>query len=98
MQTTKSPKVSESRGLARIGVVVPVSNVNLEPDLGLMRPPGVSLHVARAGGYDLDQVPDSAQMRKFALASLDEVIGALNAALVDIVLYGCTSATLSHGP
>ena len=90
--------VSASRGRARFGVVVPVSNTNLEPDLMLLRPAGVSLHVMRAGGYDLDQVPDSAQMRKFALASLDGVLEALMAARPDIVLYGCTSATLSHGP
>ena len=87
-----------SRGRARLGIVVPMSNTNLEPDMVMLRPPGVSLHFMRAGGYDLDAVPDSEQMRKFALASLDEVVGALKAALVDVVLYGCTSATLAHGP
>jgi len=60
---------SESRGRARIGVVVPFSNTNLEPDMMMLRPLGVSLHFARANGYDLDEVPDSNQMRKFALAS-----------------------------
>lgn len=89
---------SASRGRGRIGVVVPVSNGNLEPDLVMMRPAGLSLHFARAGGYDLDQVPDSAQMRKFAEASLDAVVDSLAAARVDVLLYGCTSATLAHGP
>ena len=87
-----------SRGRARIGVVVPMSNTNLEPDLVLLRPAGVSLHVVRAGGYDLDEVPDSEQMRGFALASLDETLGLLTAVRPDLILYGCTSATLSHGP
>ena len=87
-----------SRGRARIGVVVPVSNTNLEPDMGLLRPDGVSVHFARAGGYDLDAVPDSEQMRQFALSSLDRVISDLSAVRPDIVLYGCTSATLAHGP
>ncbi len=87
-----------SRGRARFGVVVPMSNVNLEPDMAMLRPEGVSLHIMRAGGYDLDQVPDGEQMRGFALASLDEVIAALAAARPDIILYGCTSATLAHGP
>ena len=87
-----------SRGRARFGVVVPFSNTNLEPDMMLLRPPGVSLHFMRAGGYDLDAVPDSEQMRGFALASLDQVLEALMAAKPDILLYGCTSATLSHGP
>ena len=88
----------ESRGRARIGVIVPVSNANLEPDMALMRPAGVSLHFQRAGGYDLDKVPDSEQMRQFALASLDQVLDDLCAVRPDIVLYGCTSATLSMGP
>ena len=87
-----------SRGRARIGVVVPVSNTNLEPDMGLLRPDGVSIHFARAGGYDLDAVPDSHQMRQFALNSLDQVIGDLSAVRPDLILYGCTSATLAHGP
>ena len=51
---------TDSRGRARIGLVVPVSNSNLEPDMTMMRPGGVSLHVMRAGGYDLEEVPDSA--------------------------------------
>lgn len=91
-------RVTESRGRARIGVVVPVSNTNLEPDLNMLRPAGVSLHFARAGGYDLDAIPDGAQMRQFALASLDCVLESLLAAGPDMILYGCTSATLSHGP
>jgi len=87
-----------SRGRARIGIVVPVSNTNLEPDMVMLRPAGVSLHVARAGGYDLDRIPDLDQMRRFAETSLDQVVDDLTAALADVILYGCTSATLSHGP
>ncbi|MEM7426388.1 MAG: Asp/Glu racemase [Pseudomonadota bacterium] len=87
-----------SRGRARIGVVVPVSNTNLEPDMQLMRPDGASMHFARAGGYDLDEVPDAAQMKKLALNSLGSVMTDLAAARPDVVLYGCTSATLAHGP
>ncbi len=90
--------VNATRGRARIGVIVPVSNTNLEPDMAMLRPAGASLHFMRAGGYDLDLVPDSEQMRKFASASLDEVLEGLCAARPDIVLYGCTSATLSMGP
>lgn len=87
-----------SRGRARLGIVVPMSNINLEPDMVLLRPPGVSLHFGRAGGYDLDQVPDSDQMRNFAEASLDEVLALLLPARPDVLLYGCTSATLAQGP
>lgn len=91
-------RVTASRGRARIGVVVPVSNSNLEPDLMLLRPPGVSLHFARAGGYDLEAVPDGEEMRRFALASLDRTLAQLSAVRPDLILYGCTSATLAHGP
>jgi maleate cis-trans isomerase len=88
---------TSSRGVARIGVVVPVSNSNLEPDMQILRPDGVSFHFMRAGGYDVDQIPDSDQMRQFALASLDTVVEALSAVRPDMILYGCTSATLAHG-
>ncbi|MEM8860509.1 MAG: Asp/Glu racemase [Chloroflexota bacterium] len=92
------PSYSTSRGRARLGIVVPFSNTNLEPDMQMLRPDGVSLHFARAGGYDLDEVPDSEQMRQFALASLEEVVESLAAARPDTIIYGCTSATLAHGP
>ena len=90
--------ISTSRGRARLGIVVPFSNTNLEPDMQLLRPNGVSLHFARAGGYDLDEVPDSDQMRQMSLASLDSVMTLLGATRPDAILYGCTSATLAHGP
>jgi len=86
-----------SRTRARIGVVVPYSNTNLESDMILLRPASASLHFARAGGYDLDMTPDSEQMRQFALASLGPTIAALAAARPNLILYGCTSATISHG-
>ena len=93
------PKVDlDSLRLHRIGVVVPVSNVNLEPDMQLLAPAGVTVHFARAGGYDLDAVPDSEQMRGFALASLDQIIEDLSAVRPHVIAYGCTSATLAHGP
>ena len=88
----------DSRGRARISVIVPISNSNLEPDMAMMRPAGASIHFQRAGGYDLDKVPDSQQMQQFAVASLDQVLDDLCAVRPDIILYGCTSATLSMGP
>jgi len=87
-----------TRGTARIGVITPFTNTNLEADLVLLRPAGCSCHVARAAGYDADEVPDSEQMRQFALAGLDDVLALLVPARPDVILYGCTSATLSMGP
>ena len=87
-----------TRGRARIGVVVPYSNTNLEPDMGMLRPPGVSVHFARAGGYDLDAVPDEHQMRHYSDTPFEEVVDSLLGCRPDILLYGCTSATLAQGP
>ncbi|MCP4379144.1 MAG: Asp/Glu racemase, partial [bacterium] len=56
-----SSQYTNSRGRARIGVVVPVTNTNLEPDMQLLRPDGVSIHFARSGGYDVDAIPDEKQ-------------------------------------
>ena len=87
-----------TRGRARIGVVVPFSNTNLEPDLMMLCPPGVSLHFARAGGYDLDAIPDERQMRRYSDAPFEEVVDSLRACRPDVMLYGSTSATLAQGP
>src|SRR5690349_10856579 len=86
-----------ARARARIGVIVPFSNTNLESDMILLRPAGASLHFARAGGYDLEATPNADLMRKFALASLDETVSSLSAVRPHVVLYGCTSATIAHG-
>ncbi len=87
-----------SRGLARIGIVVPTGNTNLEPDMMMLTPSGVSLHFARAGGYDVDRIPDAAQMRQFSDTPADDVIQSLTHCRADAVIYGCTSATLAQGP
>ena len=89
---------SPSRGTGRIGVLVPFTNTNLEPDIALLRPAGVSMHFARLGGYDLDAIPDAGQMAGLGVADLDEPLRLLAGVQPDVILYGCTSATLSHGP
>ena len=54
--------MTKPRTVARIGVLVPFTNTNLEPDLASMRAPGTTLHFQRMGGYDVDEVPGSEQM------------------------------------
>jgi maleate isomerase/arylmalonate decarboxylase len=78
--------------------VVPFTNTNLEPDMALLRPRGVSMHFARLGGYDIDEIPDAAQMSGLGAADLDEPLRLLAGVRPDVILYGCTSATLTHGP
>lgn len=87
-----------SRGRARVGLLVPFTNSNLEPDICLMKPAGVSIHVARMGGYDEEEVPDETQMQGLGSSDLDEPVSLLAGVRPDAVIYGCTSATLTHGP
>lgn len=87
-----------SRGKARMGVLVPFTNTNLEADMALLRPDGVSVHFARLGGYDVDEIPDSGQMSGLGEWDMDETLRLLCGVKPDVILYGCTSATLTHGP
>lgn len=89
--------MNQSRGRARFGILVPFTNTNLEPDMVLLRPEGVSLHFARMGGYDQDEIPDAEQMHGLGAADLDEPLRLLQGVRPDVILYGCTSATLTHG-
>ncbi|MEM8836973.1 MAG: Asp/Glu racemase [Pseudomonadota bacterium] len=91
-------QVSASRGRARFGILVPFTNSNLEPDMALMAPAGISMHFARMGGYDEDEIPDENQMKGLGSSDIDEPIRLLMGVKPDVVLYGCTSATLTHGP
>ncbi|SDX10594.1 maleate isomerase/arylmalonate decarboxylase [Ruegeria halocynthiae] len=90
--------MTQSRGRARFGILVPFTNTNLEPDMALLRPDGVSMHFARMGGYDRDEIPDADQMHGLGAADLDEPLHLLQGVRPDVILYGCTSATLTHGP
>ena len=85
------------RGRARIGVLVPYTNVNLEPDLQWLCPSGCSLHFERLGDYDIDAIPGSEQMARLGSADLSESLRLICGVRPHAVLYGCTSATLTHG-
>lgn len=86
------------RGKVRIGVLVPFTNTNLEPDMQMLAPEGMSVHVTRIGGYDEDEIPDEDQMAGLGAANLNDPLHLLQGARPDVILYGCTSATLAHGP
>ncbi|MEM9909414.1 MAG: Asp/Glu racemase [Pseudomonadota bacterium] len=88
----------DSRSGAKIGVLVPYTNVNLEPDLALMRPEGCTLHSERLGYYDIDEIPGSGQMARLGASDLSESLRLISGIRPAAVLYGCTSATLTHGP
>ncbi|MFT5218302.1 MAG: maleate isomerase [Planctomycetota bacterium] len=84
--------------LHRIGMIVPASNTNVEPDSLMLSPPGLTLHFTRSGGYDINAIPDSDEMRRYVRQDLDQQIKLLSDSRVDLIAYACTSATLSEGP
>ena len=79
-------------------MIVPSSNTNAEPDCLKLAPRGVTIHTTRSGGYDVESIPDSDEMRRFASQSLDQQLQLLVDGRVEIIAYACTSATLADGP
>ncbi len=90
--------MNETRTAAKIGVLVPFTNTNLEPDMVLMRPLGTTVHFQRMGGYDVDEIPGSDQMAGLGASDITHDLRMISGVRPDVVLYGCTSATLTHGP
>ena len=82
----------------RIGMIVPSSNSNAEPDGLMLVPEGVTIHATRSGGYDINATPDADEMRRFAHQALDDQLQLLTDAQVELIAYACTSATLAEGP
>jgi maleate isomerase len=89
--------VATRRFGSRLGVIVPSSNTNLEPDVIALLPRGAWAHFNRAGEYAPDSVPDLAQLRDLATCGLEPRVRELCAAGVDVVAYGCTSASYAMG-
>ncbi|WP_299740664.1 Asp/Glu racemase [uncultured Roseobacter sp.] len=81
----------------KIGVLVPFTNCNLEPDMMALCPPGCTVHFERMGGYDIDEIPDSDQMAGLGASDISENLRLISGVRPAAVLYGCTSATLTHG-
>lgn len=88
----------ETRTRAKIGVLVPFTNTNLEADMMLMRCPDTTIHFQRMGGYDADEIPGADQMAGLGASDISHDLRMISGVRPDLVLYGCTSATLTHGP
>ncbi|MEM6624820.1 MAG: aspartate/glutamate racemase family protein [Pseudomonadota bacterium] len=87
-----------TRHRLRLGVLVPFTNTNLEPDMARLAPPGAAVYAARLGGYDQDEIPDEHQMADLGASDMDEPLRLILGVRPHVVFYGCTSATLTHGP
>ena len=86
------------RGKGRIGAMVPSSNRNLEPDFFMLAPAGVSVHFVRIPTGDTEALPDSSALQNYARTPIEGPTRMLVEATVDVIAYGCTSATLSGTP
>ena len=62
-----------------------------------MCPPECALHFHRTGGYDVDEIPGPEQMADLGEFDLSHDLAMIAGARPDVLLYGCTSATLTHG-
>ncbi len=98
LMTAVAERIDFASRAIRIGLIVPASNTNVEPDFALLAPAGVTVHSERSGGYDPLAIPDSGEMRRFVRQSMDGHVRNLTDARVNLIAYGCTSATLSDGP
>jgi maleate cis-trans isomerase len=81
----------------KIGVLVPYTNVNLEPDMIMMCPEGCTMHFERLADYDIDEIPGSDQMARLGASDIAETLRLIAGVRPAAVLCGCTSATLTHG-
>lgn len=88
---------SDPRSGPKIGVLVPYTNVNLEPDMMTLCPAGCTMHFERLGDYDIDEIPGSDQMAGLGAADLSVPLRLISGVRPAAILYGCTSATLTHG-
>tara|TARA_B100000965_G_scaffold397950_1_gene415264 strand:+ start:361 stop:1077 length:717 start_codon:yes stop_codon:yes gene_type:complete len=81
----------------RVGVLVPYANTNLELDLHRFNIKKLNYYITRIGGYEIDKIPDYEQMKQMGETNLTEALKLINGVIPNAILYGCTSATFTHG-
>lgn len=74
---------------ARIGLMIPSSNITIEPEFNAMKPEGVSIHGTRllVGAATIEDLKKMAE-------KTEEASTLLATAGVNIIAYGCTSGSL----
>ena len=77
---------------ARIGLVIPTNNTVIEPEFGVMAPPGVSAHAARimAGGMTPEGI---SRMVENSFRAVEE----LRAGDMNVIAYACLATSLVKG-
>jgi maleate isomerase len=77
---------------AKIGLIVVAPDTTIEPEFNAMKPDGVSIHATR-----LPLTEGTAEAERKMLERTEEAAGLLAHAGVDIIVFGCTSASAMDG-
>jgi len=77
---------------ARIGLIIPSANFNMEPDFYKMIPEGVTVHTSRMLLTEAT-AENLVEMGKHAVTAAQE----LKTAAVDILVFGCTAGSFLEG-
>lgn len=80
---------------ARIGILIPCVNVVMEQDFHRLLPDGVTAHAARVGR---SQLKSTLSAEHETVQRAVEAVRLLAHACVDIVVFGCTAASVTRGP
>jgi len=81
---------------AQIGLILPSPNVLSEPEFNIMKPEGVSVHVARVLLVRKENEHPAEGLKRMADYT-EEAARLLATADVDIITYGCTSGSFVKG-
>lgn len=79
---------------SKLGLLIPAVNVVMETDFARWAPPGVTSHATRVGRSKLVSTLDS---ELDTLNNSYEAVSLLIPAQPDLLLFGCTSATVARG-
>jgi len=81
---------------AKIGLILPSPNIVSEPEFNVMKPKGVSVHIARALLARKENEHPAEGLKRMAEFTEDSA-KLLATAEVDIITYGCTSGSFAKG-
>lgn len=81
--------------MKRLGLLIPPANVVMEPELNHWSPPSVTVHAHRLHRHTVPMVTPESLMEMFE--KLEESASLLAMAKVDLMVFGCTSASLLEG-
>jgi maleate isomerase len=82
---------------AKIGLLIPEVNTTMEGDFHRFVPRGVSVHTARVSYGEFEEPEASVHALDAMVKNLERATREIARARVDVVCYGCSSATFYEG-